>query len=155
MKYLLLFLTTILLTSCNSDDKEQFIIDTVVNISVKDNDGNDLLNANSQNSLDQNEFKLFYEINGEQVEVYDENLDHSKGFFIYRHENEYRIRIFPNSQKNNSNPTTYIKWNETDTDTLRCEIERNDNSEICKKVWFNDKLVWQAYDTERYFEIIK
>lgn len=155
MKYLLFFLTAVLFNSCNSDDKDQFIIDTAINISLKDKDGNDLLSTDSPNSLNQNEFKLYYEINGEQVEVNDEELDYSKGFFIYQHENEFRIRIFPNSQDNSLITNTYIKWNKTDTDTIRCEIERSNSSEVCKKVWFNDKLVWQAYDTERYFEIIK
>lgn len=155
MKYLLFFLTAVLFNSCNSDDKDQFIIDTAINISLKDKDGNDLLSTDSPNSLNQNEFKLYYEINGEQVEVNDEELDYSKGFFIYQHENEFRIRIFPNSQNNSLITNTYIKWNKTDTDTIRCEIERSNSSEVCKKVWFNDKLVWQAYDTERYFEIIK
>ncbi|MEO8774409.1 MAG: hypothetical protein ABI371_08815 [Gelidibacter sp.] len=155
MKYLLFFLSSICFTSCNLDDKEQFIIDTAVDISIKDNGGNDLLSTDNSISLNQNEFKIFYEINGEKIEVNNGNLDHSKGFFVYQHENEYRVKIFPNSDIKASEPITYIKWNETDIDTLRCEIERNENSEVCKKVWLNDKLVWQAYDTERYFEIIK
>jgi hypothetical protein len=143
------------LLSCNKDDNEQVIIDTAINISVKDTEGNDLLNANSLNSLNQNSFKVIYEINGEQIEVNDENLDYPKGFFVYQHGNEYRIRVFPNTDKNSSYPITYIKWSEMDTDTLKCEIDRNGNSEICKKVWFNNELVWQAYDTERFFVIIK
>ena len=49
---------------------------------------------------------------------------------------------------------TYIKWSEIDTDTLKCEMDRNGNSGICKKVWLNNELVWQAYDTERFFVII-
>ncbi|MXV37823.1 hypothetical protein GO491_03890 [Flavobacteriaceae bacterium Ap0902] len=155
MKYLFLILTTMLFTSCNSDDNEQVIIDTDINISVKDVDGNDLLNTNNPNSFNQNEFKIFYEIDGEQIEVNDENLDYSKGFFVYQHESEFRIRIFPNTNKNASYPITYIRWSEMDIDTLKCEIDRNGSSEICKKVWFNNELVWQAYGTERFFEIIK
>ncbi len=42
-----------------------------------------------------------------------------------------------------------------DLDTLKCEIYRNGSSEICKKVWFNEEPVWQAYGTDRFFEIIK
>ncbi len=155
MKYLFFILTVMIFASCNLDDNEQVIIDTDINISVKDVDGNDLLNTNSPNSLNQNEFKIFYEIDGEQIEINDENLDYSKGFFVYQHESEFRIRIFPNTNKGVSYPITYIKWREMDIDTLKCEIDRNRSSEICKKVWFNDELVWQTYDTERFFEIIK
>ncbi len=131
------------------------IIDTVFNISVKDAEENDWLNTNISNSLNQNEFKILYEINGEQIEVNDENLDYPKGFFVYQHENELRIRVFPNTDKSTSYPITYIKWSEMDTDTLKCKIDRNGSSVICKKVWLNNKLVWQSYDTERFFEIIK
>lgn len=154
MKYLFFFLSALFFTSC-TDDNEQFIVDTAINISVKDVDEKDLLNPNNSNSLNQNEFKILYEINGEQIEVNDENLDYSKGFFVYKHENEYRIRIFPNTDKNDLYPTTYIEWSKMDTDTIRCEIERKESSTICKKVWFNEELVWQAYDTERFFDIIK
>lgn len=114
-----------------------------------------MLNANSLNSLNQNSFKVIYKINGERIEVNDKNLDYPKGFFVYQHENEYRIRVFPNADKNSSYPITYIKWSEIDTDTLKCEMDRNGNSGICKKVWLNNELVWQAYDTERFFVIIK
>ena len=155
MKYLFFILLAMLFTSCNSDDNELVIIDTAINISVKDVDGNDLLNTNNPNSLNQNEFKIFYELDGEQIEVNDENLDYPKGFFVYQHENEFRIRIFPNTDKNALYPITYIKWREMDTDTIKCEIDRNGSSEICKKVWLNNELVWQDYDTERFFEITK
>lgn len=155
MKYLFFILSIMSFLSCNKDDSEQFIIDTAINISVKDAEGNDLLNSNSLNSLNQNVFKVIYEINGEQIEINDENLDYPKGFFVYQHENEYRIRVFPNTDKNTSYPITYIQWSEIDTDTLKCEIDRNESSEICKKVWLNNELVWQSYDTERFFEIIK
>lgn len=153
MKYLIFFLLTMLFTSCNSDESEQFIIDTDINIAVKNSDGNDLLDSDSPNSIDENSIKIIYEINGEQVEVNDTDLDYSRGFFIYQHENEYRIRIFPNTSQSTEYPVTYIKWD--DTDTIKVDIERNRNSEICNKVWFNENLVWEAYETERFFEIIK
>jgi hypothetical protein len=60
-----------------------------------------------------------------------------------------------NTDKSTSYPITYIKWSEMDADTLKCKIDRNGSSVICKKVWLNNKLVWQSYDTERFFEIIK
>ncbi|WP_146810338.1 hypothetical protein [Empedobacter brevis] len=156
MKHLLFFLTYMIITACQSDDNnEQFIVDTAINIAVKDNDGNDLLNPNNSNALNQNEFQIIYEIDGKQTVVNDKNLNYPNGFFVYPHEKEYRIRIFPNTTKNSSNPITYVKWNKTDTDTIRCEINRSGNTEVCKKVWLNNKLVWEAYDTERFFEIIK
>ncbi len=155
MKYLIFLLSAMIFSSCNSDDNDLVIIDTAINISIKDINGNDLLNPNNSNSFNENEFKILYEINGEQIVVNDDNLSYPRGFFVYQHDNEYRIRIFPNTNQNVDYPITYIKWDELDIDTLKCEIERKESSTVCKKVWFNEELVWQAYDTERFFEIIK
>jgi len=43
--------------SCNSSDNDLFIIDTAIDMSVKDINGNDLLNPNNSNSLNEDEFK--------------------------------------------------------------------------------------------------
>lgn len=39
--------------------------------------------------------------------------------------------------------TTIIRWNESDEDTVACEVRRDDNSTIVAKVWYNGHL---AYD---------
>ena len=71
MKYLFFFLSALFFTSC-ADDNEQVNIDTAINVSVKDVDGNNLFNPNILNSLNQNEIKIFYEINKELVwQAYD------------------------------------------------------------------------------------
>lgn len=155
MEYIFFILSTLFFASCNSDSNEQVIVDRVIHISVKDSDGNDLLNPNFSNSLNQDEFKIFHEINGEQVEFYEKDLSNPKGFIVYEHENEYRISVTATIGTNDPYTTMYIKWSEMDTDTLKCEIDRKGSSEICKKVWFNNELVWKAYATERFFEITK
>ncbi|PIY09864.1 MAG: hypothetical protein COZ18_07145 [Flexibacter sp. CG_4_10_14_3_um_filter_32_15] len=154
MKYLIVIILCIFLSSCN-DDNEQFIVDTALEISVKDSTGSNLLNPSTPNSLDENNIKIIYEIDGEQIEFNKPNLTFSKGFFIHQVENEHRIAIHLNTDKNAEYPVTYIKWNNIDTDTIKCKIERTSNSEICKKVWFNEKVVWEDFATERHFEIIK
>lgn len=156
MKYLFFLLSIVFFISCEKQGNEgEVIVDVAISISVKDGDGNDLLNANGSNSLNQHDFKVIYEINGKQVEVNDQKLHSPKGFFVYQAENEYRIRIFPNTDKNVERPVTYIQWSETEIDTIKCEIERKGSSTICTKVWLNDELVWQAYDTERFIQIVK
>ena len=96
-----------------------------------------------------------YLVNGLEQEVNNDDLAYPKGFFIYEDEEEFRIRIFPNTNKNIELPVTYIIWNDVDTDTIKCSIERKNNSEICTKVWLNENLAWEAYETERFFEIVK
>lgn len=155
MKLIIYILTLLLSTSCGSDENDQVIVDTDINVSIKNSDGVDLLDSANPHSYREDSIKLFYIKNGEEVEVFDADMDYPKGFFIYKHENEYRMRIFPNIDKSEEFPLTYIKWNETTIDTIKCIIERKSNSQICKKVWFNNESVWEAYETERFFEIIK
>lgn len=157
MKHLLFAIAmAAMLSSCNSESQEQFVVSGSVDISVKDKDGSDLLNPDNENSLDINLIKIYYEIGGKKIEVNEPDLDHSKGFFITReHENGYRIVIHLNMDINEEYPLTYIEWNPDDTDTIKCLIERTWNTEICKKVWFNGEIVWDDYSTERFFEILK
>jgi len=143
------------LFSCHKKNDDKTIIDTSIAISLKDNNGNDLLNPNNPNSYNTNTIKILYEIDGTQIEFYDSKLDYPKGYYIYKHENEYRIVIFPNDNDSQANPITYIKWNDIDTDTIKCKVDRKHNSEICTKVWYNGNLVWNNYDTERFFTITK
>lgn len=154
MKYLIIIVICIFLSSCN-DDNAQTNIDVYIDMSIKNSAGSDLLNPTNSNSLDESNIKIIYEIDGEQIEFNEPDLTASRGFFIFQHENKYRIRIFPNTDKNTPFPITYIKWNDVDTDTLKCEIERKSNSETCTKVWLNEEVVWDSYGGERFIEIVK
>lgn len=145
-----------LLTSCNTDNNEQAIVDTSIDISIKNIDDIDLLNPINENSFNESEIKIFYLINGETIEYYEPELDSPKGFRIYQHQSEYRISIYPNQVISEVFPITYVKWNESTTDTIKCEYDRKNNYIICNKVWFNDELKYSlSSGSERYFEIIK
>jgi hypothetical protein len=145
----------VMLFSCDSEEKEHFVIESSVTISVKDKDGLDLLNPDNENSIDRNLIRIYYEVGGEKIEVYEPHLDHSKGFYVEKQGGEYQIIIFTNLSQREEYPLTYIEWNPDDTDTIQCLIERTSNTEICKKVWYNGKIVWDDYGTERFFEIVK
>ncbi len=151
---------TAMLFSCTSENVEGYvIIDTSMEIIVKDKDGSDLLNPDNENSLNTNLVKIYYEIGGKKIEVNEPHLDNPKGFSIFCKDNQYRIGIGPNTDRNEEYPLTYIEWNPDDTDTIKCLIERaksrNGNSTICRKVWFNGKVVWDDYGVERSFVIVK
>jgi len=92
MKALIAFLSIALLCSCNSDDStEQFVYDVTAEFSLKDDKGNDLLNPDNANAIDESEIKIFYVLNGEPKEVFDGNMDYPRNFFIsqYSPESEY------------------------------------------------------------------
>ena len=155
MKHLIFLISLLSIISCSKDNNEKLNIDTSIDLSVKDSYGVDLLNPNNPNTLDVDAIEIQYVSNGQAITVNNINLDYPKGFFIYKHNNEYRMRLFPNDDKDENYPITYIKWNGNDIDTLNCKIERNKNSQICKAVWFNGSIVWDDYNKERYFVIEK
>ena len=155
MKSVIFTIIMVIISSCNKSDNEQTMIDTSIEMSIKNSNGVDLLNPNTPNYFNENTLSLFYLINGEVIEVNNPNLDYRKGFFIFKHQSEYRIRIFPNTDDKEKNPITYIKFNENPKDTLKCEFVRTNNSLICTKVWFNSELKYDSNVSERYFEIVK
>lgn len=149
-------LTISLFTACESEDENQFYIDRKIDVTVKDNDGNDLLNPDKGGSFSEEDISILYLIDGEMKEVIRPNLEHPKNFFIFEHESEYRMRIFPNDQTDNDSPVTFIKWGENEIDTIKCHIETRENSIICTKVWINGELRWESESlTDRHLEIIK
>jgi hypothetical protein len=159
MRNLLAIVVIALLCSCSSDDSpEQFVYDVGVEFSIKDSQGNDLLNPENENTLNSSEIKLFYVVNGAVEEVYDGNMDYPRNYVIYDYApvSEYRISVFLNNADTEAQPITYIQWNATDTDTLRSEIYRRNNLVKIKTLWLNNELIWSDEDgTEPYFELVK
>ncbi|MBB6611034.1 hypothetical protein H7F15_08300 [Pontibacter sp. Tf4] len=156
MKYLTsLLFVFLLLTSCKSDDPEKAIVDTKIEMSVKDASGADMLDPTNANGYNAEEIEIFYVVDGVKQKVNNTDMDHPKGFHIFKQGDTYRIRIFPNADFHSSFPVTIVKWNETNSDTIKCNIERTDNSQICKQVWVNDELAWEGYETERFIELVK
>jgi hypothetical protein len=150
-----------MISSCqeNTEDPAGELLDVGIEISVKSAEGVDLLNPQSPGHIEENKIRIFKLVNGENVEVYDPNMDSPRGFMIFEHASEFRIRIFGNESSTDEYPITYVKWNESDTDTLKYQIIRkNDNSCVSiSKVWFNSIEVWdqETDKDERHFEIIK
>lgn len=144
---------------CNSDEgngNNNIVIDTFLDFSLVDQNGNDLLNPENANAYLESNIEIYYvNANNEEILVDMPNLDYSKGFFIYqRPNNKYAIRIFSNDIDDSQITTTLVKWNSTDTDTIKCEIEREGDYYIAiSKVWYNDVVKWEG--GERYFEVVK
>ncbi len=133
-------------------------IDVGIDLKLDNSSGKDLLDPNIENSYNTEKIKLYYLLNGIEKLYFCGNCDHQKGYYFFKRDDRYVIRIYPNFeiQQDNTDPVTYIQWNETDRDTIRCHIKRNkDGSYIfCTKVWYNDSLVYDN-NGERYFTIIK
>lgn len=155
MKNLFLIILVVF-ASCSKDSGSQVIVSTRVDISIKNVDGIDLLDPENDISFKESDIEIFYLVDDEPIVCNQPSMDYSKGFVIYKHQLEYRIRVFPNDNVSDNYPITIIKWNDSINDTLKCDIERKENSTISQKIWFNEKLVWDiSNENERFFSVIK
>ncbi len=155
---LILFYSALGLVACNDEQQAANVIDATIEISVKSKaDGSDLLDPANSNALDESQIRIYHFIDGAFVEVNEPLLDLPKGYLIYKHERTHRITI-GGEVFQESKMTSLIKWNSTDTDTLRYEIKRyaHGATVVITNVTFNDLEVWdESSDKERYFEITK
>lgn len=139
MKYLF-FLTFLLFLSCSKDNQTDSV-STSIDIFVEDAAGNNLLNTTLSNSINFDDIKLMYLIDGNTHEVYNSNLDCPRSICYIADVGNERVRIFPNDSEGEEYPITYIDWGNGDVDTLKCHFVRKDNgssSIVCDKVWLND-----------------
>lgn len=150
-----MILATISCSEKNEDNPVATVNATGIKLSVTNENGADLLNPNNPNAYLEENIRLFYLINGQVEEVYDGNLDNPRHFSVFHHESKYRIGIGLN--ENGQPSTTHIKWNDTDTDTIKAEFRRWGASSIqVLKVWYNGDLKWEfSSQTAPHFEIVK
>lgn len=143
MKKIILSTITFVFLSCSNDNPnptpQSYNIDTSVDIFLKNSANENLLNTENYNSEN---FRIYNEINGEKVEVYNPLADAPRNFLIITETSPVSMRLFLNNSITESFPKTYVKWNEEDTDTLKAYIYRTENLIQCKKLWLNDALIW-------------
>ncbi|NOQ27457.1 MAG: hypothetical protein GQ564_19005 [Bacteroidales bacterium] len=167
---ILVLLFMILGLSCSEDEPitEGVFISLDVKISLTDQQGLDLLDPNNQNAINTDNIKIFHMIDGELKKFSKYLMDDSKCYRIYNPTelgfNENYVFNFAYTSPSyytheKEEPITYIQWNETDMDTVRCQYQYTSNSSICTKVWFNEIVVWDRDDSEanssRWFQIVK
>jgi len=164
MKNSVFLILIFLMASCTSEDNSTdayYCLDTSIFFTIKDSNGNDLLNPNHPNAYISDSIKIYYlKENGEVEEIYNTNAADSRNFHIITPQESfvdyYAFLLHPNTFGENT--ITYIKWNNTDTDTVKTNYRYGKNYTICNKVWYNDVNVWTEnieQNTGRIFEIIK
>ncbi|QDH78127.1 hypothetical protein FKX85_03370 [Echinicola soli] len=154
--FLLFFLAV---TSCDKVDEpsDNTIIDTAVELAVKNEDGEDILDPSHPDAIDVEALRLFYKVDGEVQEVYDGNLSSPRNISHIEHQNEYRLRISLNYTESEEKPVTYLEWNENDTDTLEAVFRYPKNGVIQEEVWYNGDSIWNdsEVNTEPYLELTR
>ena len=162
MKKSIIFLSVItLLFSCSKKKEDTVVgvvVDTSVDLKVTNQAGEDLLNPETNGAYDHSHIWIYYLENGE-VKLYEggANMDHPRGFFIFDGPDNFKnIRIFLNSSEKESYPVTYVKWNETDMDTIKTHYKRTETLTVLDSIWYNGTLRWSFDMNVRHdLEIVK
>ena len=146
-----IFFIIIIMSSCTNDNPAPTStnLDNSVNIYLESSDGNNLLNKTNYNS---NNYKIYYKNGNEFIEQNNSNLDYPKNFSINLETNPINMKLFLNHLSTETNPITVVKWNDTDSDTLKTSFRRgfenNIDYEICEKIWLNDVLIWDINNNQ-------
>lgn len=141
MKYLILMFSFIIL-SCSENNPtpvNHFSVDAKLRIYLKDMDGMNLLNSPNYQSAN---FRIYNEINGQPVEVFNPQSDTPRNFSIDNSTNPISMVLYMNYLPTQPSAKTYVKWNETDTDTIKTSYIQNSSYAKCIAIWLNDELAW-------------
>jgi hypothetical protein len=157
MKKILGFIILMLLL--NSCDKKAVIcctnIDIGISIKYINEEGENLFEL-EMDGLNESNINIYHKINYEWVKYFEGNLDYPKGIRIIEREDGKYLVIFPSIvMVENNYSETKIEFSQTDYDIIKTEIDQNGSNTMVTKVWYNDQLKWEAYQTERMFEIVK
>ncbi len=159
-----------------SDSGEDLVLDLHTDMRLVNKSGENLLDPSTPNNFNTNTIKVYYLLNGQKIEMSNTNLDAPRQYMIYQveaHSNnypgEYLMRIYLNKDgiKNSSGAeeaTTYIQWNNAQTDTLVTQIRRTGSSIFTEKISYNGVVKWDITSTPkiedtsfpgRFFQIMK
>lgn len=130
-----LFLT-LFSSACKDQDDCCVIIETAVQISYVNDQGENLLNSSTE--FDESKIRIYYKKEDSFEYAYDGNLDAPNMYSIYYDQDSMQLlKVFPSNHYDGNFSTTLIEFNETTVDTLYCEFELGDSKEICIGAWLN------------------
>ena len=158
MKKLIVFLAITGLFACDKSDdfSPGFIVSIEFEFSVFNSQDVDLLDPTTPNHIEEDDIRLFYEIDGKILGVYNPYMANPRNFMIFEHENEYRIRVVLNDSDATEETITHIQWNDDDTDVIKATFTRTKNTIHVSRVWLNDIEIWGSNPGDsKYFELIK
>ncbi len=138
-----------------------FYLDKIFFISIKNNQGLDLLSPLTPNAYLEKEIQVHYHRQTKATQSTDNpNTNQNKYFKLLSPEDtktaNYLLEINPNSLPPYPS-ITYINWNKKETDTLKCDYRSANNLLVCSQVWYNGVLVWDEKENtaSRVIELTK
>ncbi|MGL1889212.1 MAG: hypothetical protein OCD76_22050 [Reichenbachiella sp.] len=159
---IIILLLLSILFSCKEDVVEGSNVDTGVIVLVVTENGDNLLDQDTEGAFLEEDIWLYHLVDGKAEKFYNSMWDEPKGFVISNDFDGYddgitRIAIGLNGVVVDEYAFSYIEWNESDTDTLKYEIVKN-NGRYVSNLWCNEKLVWGELSLargDREFTLIK
>lgn len=124
-------------------------ISTGFHLSIVDQNGNDLLDPAHPDAITKSNTDLYYLENGEM-----EKKQAPRNFSIETEEKQferYAMRISTSKYEGGVAEFWYLEFEDESTDTIRVQYKKSDNSTYLTKIWYNDKLRWDAENNHRRF----
>lgn len=141
---ILIFSGILTLFSCDEDSGTGTVISNDVLITVVNQEGEDLLDPSNPESINIEEIKVFYLLNGIKTEINRSNLDYPKMFLVTdpdMNSEYYRILLFLNIEDDSEITTTYIELKPNIVYEFRSELNRFGNSVTDEKIWLQNELI--------------
>lgn len=153
MKKLILILVCLMTIQCSNDDEnnEQYVYSINVDFKILNQEGNDLLNPETEGYFEENNLQLYYLINDNLVlaQDYDSQIGNENGITLISETSPFTLRIFTNPDTSNyiseengikyGQNITYLKFSEEDIDTIVTEWEyMEDHYFKNTKIWYNN-----------------
>lgn len=140
-----IFFAALMGAACTSEQNElsQTVLDNHVEVFLQDIEGNTLFETPG---FETSNTRTFYMLNGEAVENNHLNYDSPK-MFVMRDDPRHML-LFINDSPSEAFPETILKWNATESDTLKAQFSygspQSEAYSRCKKLWLNGDLVWDG-----------
>lgn len=156
MKNLFFLFMVLFLNSCDNDEKPivGVNIHATIDLLLKDKNGNDLLGTAN---YPENKMYANYLINGKIVQN-DNNgniSDNPSNISIHNQSGKHFAVINLNLSASEEYPITYIHWNEKDTDTIKAQYTRVENSILLNKCWIYKNSTWEEIKVPSGYTIVK
>ncbi len=163
MKKIFLLLLPLLMQACSDESEGPWIRGGAVQLSVWDEQGNDLLNPKLKfsKSVDLSKIRLYYMVDGKEKLMYDSISDVPNGFYLISPEGNdtrgYRLYIGLNTVSKENPTITILQWENGQRDVIKTEFYRTRTVTDERKIWLNNLLVWdfnkKNHSVERHIKI--
>lgn len=130
-------------------------LDTGISVKYLNENGENLFELGSE-GYEESKIKVYHKIGDQWEGYYKNNLDYPKGIRLDEREDGTYLVIFPSTEIVERNYSeTKIEFSASESDIIKAEIDQSGSNTMVTRVWYNGDLRWEAYQTERMFEVLK